>query len=519
MTGLPFDPNRIRPPAKPRKAASDGLLTVSQITTLVKRAIADILPASVQVVGEISNFKRHSSGHLYFTLKDASSELACVMWRSAAASMRFKPTDGLEIMATGRVEVFERAGRYQLYVRKMEPRGVGSLELAFRQLKEKLEKERLFSPEHKQVLPAYPERIVVVTSPTGAAIADILRTIARRYPVVDVFVYPVRVQGPGAAGEIAQAIGAVNRDASSLGGVDLMIVGRGGGSLEDLWAFNEEEVARAIHASVIPIISAVGHEVDISIADLTADVRAATPTAAAELAVPVLDELLAQLDAYARRIDRGLVGEVRALRAEFAATAGRPIFDEPAQLVYKREEQVDELVRRMSEACWRRMRTVRDRLDRAQQTIQRIAPHRVMLRRAMTLARVEQRMSTVMDRAISESGRRLANVSRELAGYAPHLVVRRYEERVALLMRELATATAHRFAHIRQRLDRNEDLLSAVSYKRVLTRGYSITRVKKEKAIIKSPKEVTDGVRVVTETAEGTFESEVVNQRQLELFE
>ncbi len=289
MARQPFNPDLVKVPDDEKHRYGTEPISVSQLTAMVKRAIEETLPSTLHVVGEISNFKRHSSGHLYLTLKDRASELSCVMWRSAAAKLPFGPEDGLEVIATGRVEVFERSGRYQLYIRKLEPRGVGALELAFRQLRERLSDAGLFAEKHKRPIPRYPRRIAIVTSPTGAAIADMLRTIKRRYPCVHILVHPVRVQGPGAAQEIAAAIRRVNACAERLGGIDSMIVGRGGGSLEDLWPFNEETVARAIHASRIPIISGVGHEVDVTIADLVADVRAATPTAAAELAAPVLE--------------------------------------------------------------------------------------------------------------------------------------------------------------------------------------------------------------------------------------
>ena len=204
MARRPFDPNLIEVPSdEGALAAGRGQLTVSQVTALVKQALESALPRTIHVVGEISNFKRHSSGHLYLTLKDRFSELSCVMWRSAAERLKFSPTDGLEVIATGKIEVFERAGRYQLYIRKLEPRGVGALELAFRQLCEKLSREGLFDEGRKRPIPTYPERIALVTSPTGAALADMLRTIQRRYPCLHVLIHPVRVHGPGAAEEIA----------------------------------------------------------------------------------------------------------------------------------------------------------------------------------------------------------------------------------------------------------------------------------------------------------------------------
>ena len=252
------------------RPAGPGTITVTELTRLIKGAIQAQLPAELHLVGEISNFTRSANGHLYFTMKDAASEIRCVMWRTAAGAMRFQPSDGLAVIATGAVDVYEPRGQYQFYVRKLEPRGVGALELAFRQLKERLAKEGLFAPERKRDLPRVPERIAVVTSATGAAIRDILQTLRRRYPAVRVFVFDVRVQGDGAAGEVADAIRRINRNRERLGGIDVMIVGRGGGSLEDLWAFNEEAVARAIFASKIPVVSAVGHEVDFTIADFTA---------------------------------------------------------------------------------------------------------------------------------------------------------------------------------------------------------------------------------------------------------
>jgi len=292
---LPFDPSRVVG-AKTSGAKTSGgdtgpaTISVSQLTRMIKGAIEKGIPADVHVVGELSNVVRSSNGHLYFTMKDGSSEVRCVMWRTPARSIRFDLKDGLEVVATGSVDVYEPRGQVQLYVRRMEPRGVGALEMAFTQLKERLSREGLFDAGRKRALPTFPKTIAVVTSPTGAAVRDVIQTIQRRYPPVRILVFGVRVQGDGAALEVADAIRRINHERGRLGGVDVMIVGRGGGSLEDLWAFNEETVARAIYASEIPVISAVGHEIDFTIADFVADVRAATPTAAAELAVPVLAE-------------------------------------------------------------------------------------------------------------------------------------------------------------------------------------------------------------------------------------
>jgi exodeoxyribonuclease VII large subunit len=291
------------------------ILTVSQLTSLVREVLEENFEY-VWVEGEVSNLSQPSSGHVYFTLKDAGAQLRCVMFRGAARVLRFKPKDGMGVIVRGRVTVFEPRGDCQLIVEYLEPRGVGALQLAFSQLKERLAGEGLFAETHKKPLPRFPRRIGVVTSATGAAIHDILNILNRRFANLEILVRPVRVQGEGAASEIAEAI----RDFNRYRDIDVMIVGRGGGSLEDLWAFNEETVARAIFASRIPVVSAVGHELDFTIADFVADLRAPTPSAAAELVIRSKDELESGLSALTHRLKMGmhsylggLVGEVEVL--------------------------------------------------------------------------------------------------------------------------------------------------------------------------------------------------------------
>lgn len=519
MARPPFNPNLIRAPEKKARPTDRGPLSVSQVTALVKNVLESGLPATLHVLGEISNFKRHSSGHLYLTLKDRSSELSCVMWRSAAASLKFAPTDGMAVIATGRVEVFERAGRYQLYIRKLEPRGIGSLELAFRQLCEKLESEGLFDERHKKTLPAYPQRIVLVTSPTGAAVADMLRTIERRFPCVDILVYPVRVQGPGAAAEIARAIRRVNARCSSLGGIDLMIVGRGGGSIEDLWAFNEEPVARAIHTSRIPIISAVGHEVDVTVADLVADVRAATPTAAAELAVPVLDEVMTNLSAAAARLGRTMRARAEFLASRLRGVFLRSPFREPLAVVHRREQRVDELGNRLQRALSGCVHGQRRRLDRLEPVIQRIAPHTHMLRRAVKLREAEHRLRWVVSRRLGDAERSVSRHMGRLDRVAPGILLAHLSDRVDHAARVLAAGMRHRLSLYDEQVRRPEERLCAMSYKSVLGRGFSITRIKKGSRVVRSLSQLNDRQRLVTEVADGEFESEVVNLNQRELFE
>lgn len=277
--------------------------TVTQVNQYIKGLLdRDRALAGLCVRGEISNYKVYPSGHHYFSLKDAEGAIRCVMFRREASALRFRPENGMKVIAGGRITVFPRDGQYQLYCASLTPDGVGDLHVAFEQLKEKLWREGLFDQTHKKPIPRYPGRIALVTSPAGAAVRDMLRILGARWPLAEVLVVPVRVQGAEAAGEISSAIAWVNRT----GAADLIITGRGGGSMEDLWAFNEEVVARAIYASDIPVISAVGHEPDVTIADFVADLRAATPSNAAELAVPDQNELFAALAQIGARLAQGM---------------------------------------------------------------------------------------------------------------------------------------------------------------------------------------------------------------------
>lgn len=291
-----------------------AVLTVSQINTYIKSLIDyDDNLKYIYVSGELSNFTNHyRTGHFYFTLKDEKSSIKAVMFKSAAERVRFQPENGMKVIISCSVSVFERDGIYQLYCNDMQPDGVGALNLAFEQLKNKLAKEGLFSDEHKKPIPQIPSRIGVITSPTGAAVHDILSILERRFPLAEVVFEPVAVQGDNAVKQICNALNKFNR----LKGSDVIILGRGGGSIEDLWAFNEEEVARAIFASEIPVISAVGHETDFTISDFVADLRAATPSAAAELCVPDCNDVLYTVDGYADRLSEALLSLISAYKLQ-----------------------------------------------------------------------------------------------------------------------------------------------------------------------------------------------------------
>lgn len=285
--------------------------TVSQINNYVKKILDhNIILNNVWIKGEISNFKHHYSGHLYITLKDEGAVLKAVMFRGSAQSLAFEPNDGMKVLARGRISVYEAGGSYQLYIEEMIPDGVGELYIAYEQLKKQLESEGLFSPEHKKPIPPFPDRVGVVTASTGAAVRDIINVITRRYPMAEIVLYPAQVQGSGAAESVVKAIEYFN----ATDGADTLIVGRGGGSIEDLWAFNEEITARAIYASKIPVISAVGHETDFTIADFVADLRAPTPSAAAEIAVPSVIELRNRIDTDKNRISRNIAGRIEGNR-------------------------------------------------------------------------------------------------------------------------------------------------------------------------------------------------------------
>ena len=353
------------------------VLTVTQLNNLIKAAF-DNVPAlqNVCVRGEISNYKLYPSGHHYFSLKDAEGSLKCVLFKGSAFALRFKPQNGMSVLAVGRVSVYPRDGVYQLYCSRLIPDGAGDLQMAFEQMKDRLWREGLFDEAHKKPLPKYPHRIGVVTSPAGAAIHDMLRILGKRYPLSKVILLPVRVQGESAAGEIARAIAYANREALC----DLLIVGRGGGSMEDLWAFNEEPVARAIYASEIPVISAVGHEPDVTISDFVADLRAATPSNAAELAVPDQEELRARLGALNRQLAAALQRKAQLARSRLESLGGRAVLRDPQRLVLDRRLTLDRLTERLTAAEAAVLSEQRTRLTRLAAGLDAMSPLKVLAR-------------------------------------------------------------------------------------------------------------------------------------------
>ena len=304
--------------------------TVTELNAHIKQLLdADVLLGNVCVTGELSNYKVYPSGHHYFTLKDAESSLRCVMFRSSAQSLRFRPASGMSVAAIGRITVYPRDGAYQLYCTRLIPGGVGDLYAAYEQLKEQLQKEGLFDRAHKKPLPLFPQRIAVITSAAGAAVRDIIRVLGKRWPASEVVLLPVRVQGAEAPAEIAGAL----RYANKWRVADLIITGRGGGSIEDLWAFNDERVARAIYESDLPVISAVGHEPDVTISDFVADARASTPSNAAEIAVPDQEELRRRLGALQTRMEQSERKRVKNLREQFEKMARSRVLQDPMAFI------------------------------------------------------------------------------------------------------------------------------------------------------------------------------------------
>jgi exodeoxyribonuclease VII large subunit len=351
-------------------------LSVGELTVQIKDLVEAGFP-SVWVSGEISNLARPSSGHIYLTLKDDAAQLKGCMWRGNAQRVRFDLHDGLEVICHGHLEVYSPRGQYQLIIHSLEPRGVGALELALRQLREKLAREGLFDPARKKPLPAFVRQIAVVTSPTGAAIRDFLQVLGRRWRGADVLILPTRVQGEGAALEIAAAIETANRLNRP---IDCLVVTRGGGSLEDLWSFNEEPVVRAIAASKIPVISAIGHEIDVTLADLAADVRALTPSEAAELVAPAAEELVAGLRQLEKRMTVALRSRAMTGRANLERVARHRAFRRPYERLFDLSRQLDELEARSKRALAQRMKSSRRQLETISARLDALNPLAVLKR-------------------------------------------------------------------------------------------------------------------------------------------
>ncbi len=510
------------------------IYTVSQVNSLIKVALEENLPSRLIVRGEISDFKHHTSGHCYFSLKDESGILPCVMWASKFRNVKFSPEDGMAVLATGHIDVYTVGGKYQLYVDKLEPEGVGALQLAFEQMVKKLQAEGLFDDVHKKPIPTYPERIGILTSESGAAVHDIIDSIHYRWPCVKLFFYPVPVQGEGAAEKIAAALRDINSRNSKLK-LDVLIVGRGGGALEDLWAFNEEILARAIFNSKIPVISAVGHEVDVTVADFVADARASTPTKAGIVAVPDIQEVLGQLVGIERRLTGQTKARVKLAQQKLEIILANAVFRNPLLLVRNREQQLDELATRLSSAIQGMLDEAQRKISAAYEQIVKVEPHRLLGEKKLDLYNLHNRSNMVMQRILNHS-------HQELSGRIANL---RYSTRTMLAKKrtqlqfgsdqiikihpgkilnrksnDLNNLSVKAYKLIKNCINKNrihftaqESRLIALNPKSVLQRGYSITTNKKTGLLVKTLEDVRIGDRLITELAEeNLIESKVTKK-------
>lgn len=441
------------------------IYSIKELNRYIKMKMeSDLLLSDVWLRGEISNFTHHSSGHMYFTLKDRDSRLKCIMFASHNQRLPFIPKEGTKVIARGSISVYERDGNYQFYVNGMQPDGIGSLFLAFEQLKSKLDAEGLFAESRKRSIPRFPRAIGVITSPTGAAVRDIIITLSRRYPLIPIYVYPVLVQGSQAAPAIVKAVEAMNR----FGEADVLIVGRGGGSLEELWAFNEESVARSIASSAIPIISAVGHETDFTISDFVADLRAPTPTAAAELAVPHINEL---------------------------------------EQLLRRQQQ------RLVQAVRYRVQDDKEQLQRIRRSPFFLYPRKYLLDQAQQLDRLKEQLEQRAKRAAERGYSKLARLQTLLAGHNP-------EERIAFAAKRWKGSSKlmeqGMYATVKEKKLRLQSAirqLDALSPLKVMSRGYGLIYDENEQRLIKSISEVQLGDVVKVKVADGQLDCHVWSLR------
>lgn len=400
----------------------DKYLTVTALTRYIKRKIdLDSNLQNIWLKGEISNFKHHSRGHMYLTIKDEHSRIQAVMFAGNNRHLKFIPENGMNVFIRGNISVYEANGQYQLYINEMEPDGLGALYLAYEQLKEKLLKLGYFDPKHKKSIPLYPERIGVITSPTGAAVRDIITTIKRRYPIVEIVIIPVLVQGPNAPASIANAISHSNM----IGGFDTLIVGRGGGSIEELWSFNEEIVATAIYRSEIPIISAVGHETDTTISDFVSDLRAPTPTGAAELAVPSQLELKNQIIQYKQRLSREMELRLDFYKRQLKNLNSSYAFRYPKELLKQKEQELDQQLENLERRIQQKLKDKKSEFQVAYNRLQLQHPKQQMEQASKALKELTRNHQQIMSQIVDKHQLNVANLIEKLSLVNPLEIMKR----------------------------------------------------------------------------------------------
>ncbi len=496
-------------------APSDKSLSVSQVTKLIDKAIRSGIPTQVAVRGEISNFNlNRGSGHAYFTLKDSDACINCVMFRNEFERLKFMPQHGMELLAIGGVRIFSAQGRYQLYVSDLQPLGRGALELAFQQLRARLQAEGLFDSQRKKPLPKYPLNFAIVTSRQTAALQDILK-VTTRFPWIKSTLFHVPVQGENCGPQIAAAIEAVNRGGNS----DLIVLSRGGGSLEDRWGFNHESVARAIAASVVPVISGIGHEVDVSIADLVADYHAHTPTEAAQVATSWWRNVNDLLASITLRLDRHMRSLLQESHHRLNAVRRHEVFRRPTDRIDDLRMLLDDRQRSLRAGINDLLRTRSDKLTWLNERLQRQTP-------AAQLQRSGQRLQLMHQNLLQGLHNRLRSVSARLENITARLAERHPRNTIALLSANLSADENRLNRAMAMQLQRQSDRIAslsnhlhALSPQRVLERGYTVTRLKKTGAIVRSWNDVSEGDSIVTRFHDGEVQSTVEDPQQPNLFE
>lgn len=521
----PARPAQAPAPASPgASAAPDRPLTVTELTNRIGSALNQSFPGRLSVQGELSGYRgAHSSGHHYFTLKDKQNCLSCVLFQSNAARLRFELHEGLVVVATGRIQVRGQQGRYQLLIENLAPLGQGALELAFRQLKEKLEREGLFAPERKRPVPRFPQRILLVTSRDGAALQDMLKVL-RRFPWLKLMLFHVSVQGDYAAGEIAAALrliartfGPGARPARPIAMPDVILLGRGGGSAEDLWCFNEEAVARAVAASPIPVVTGIGHEVDTSIADLVADHHAHTPTEAAQF---ITTHWRAAADSVHRAVQRAQRGVGRLLASAIERlrhVERHEIFRQPLRRLEQLAARVNHDERRLAMAMAGQVRGLRNRMAGLTTRLDAQHPSLQLSRQHAKLRTFEQRMTTAASRLLRDRRTQLDRLGHRLLERHPRHRVGLTTHRITALHTRLTRAGVDL---VRRRTDRLEALahqLQIVGPEQVLSRGFTLTLRKRDREIMRSAADIHPGEIYITRFADGEVEW-VAGDGQLRLF-
>ena len=457
--------------------------SVSQLTDAIKFTLNDEF-SDVWVSGEVSGLSRPQSGHIYLTLKDSSAQVSTVIWRSTADRLRFLPENGMQVLCRGYVDVYPQRGTFQLIIRSIQPLGQGSLQIAFRQLHDRLKSEGLFDDSIKKPIPRFPRRIAVITSPTGAAVHDFIQVATRRWPHFDILIVPVPVQGQEAAPQIARAIKICGHKKFDFQ-PDVIVVTRGGGSIEDLWSFNDETVVRAIHKSTIPVISAIGHEVDVSLSDLVADLRAQTPTEAAEIIAPDIDEIDNNLKTCALRLRTAIVHSMQQNRSALQSTHSRPSLRQPLNQIRNFALQLDTLDTKLTQMSQRRFELTRQFLDHCL-----------------------EKLTLNLQNSIPNARNQLNQILARPAFSKPTAILDDKRQKLQALQARLESATSRRLQFVRNDLNHSVEMLNAFNPENILGRGYSLT-VNSDGSPVVDCDEVNAGDKLVTWLGKGKITSTV----------